>query len=72
MEAILVANWYRPPTSDHDKFEWLYAEVAKYYQEVTGIFICGDLNIHHTKWLRFSNGNTGIGQDLQDFLNIMG
>ena len=38
METILVANWYRPPASDHDKFERLYAEVAKYYQEVTGIF----------------------------------
>ena len=64
METILVANWYRPPASDHDKFERLYAEVAKYYQEVTGVFISGNLNIHHSKWLRFSNGNIGIGQDL--------
>ena len=46
METILVANWYRPPASDHDKFERLYAEVAKYYQEVIGIFISGDLNIY--------------------------
>ena len=72
METILVANWYRPPASDHDKFERLYAEVAKYYQEVTGVFISGDLNIHHSKWLRFSNGNTGIGQDLQDFCQYYG
>ena len=72
METVLVANWYRPPGSDHDKFERLYSEVAEYYQEVTGIFISGDLNVHHSKWLKFSNGNTGIGQDLQDFCQYYG
>ena len=60
-----MANWCRPPASDHDKFERLYAEVAKYYQEVTGVVMSGVLNMHRSRRLRFSSGDTGIGQDLQ-------
>ena len=27
----------------------------------------GDLNVHHAKWLRFSNGNSIVGADLKAF-----
>ena len=35
--------------------------------DVFATFIVGDLNIHHKKWLRFSNANTEIGEELHDF-----
>ena len=69
---LLIANWYRPGASIHDGFERLYSDVAKYYHEVSGVFIAGDLNIHHIKWLRFSNENSSIGQQLQDFCHYYG
>ena len=37
----------------------------KYTQDATGIILSGDLNIHHIKWLRFSNGNSQQGADLK-------
>ena len=71
MRFVLVdhglANWYRPGASTHDGFVNLYAEVAIYFQEVSGIFIAGDINIHHKRWLRLSNGNTQIGEDMKKF-----
>ena len=33
--------------------------------EITGIDLYGDLNIHHARWLRHSNGNTTEGADLK-------
>ena len=32
---------------------------------MTGVIFTGDLNIHHAKWLRHSNGNTVQGADLK-------
>ena len=60
VETILFANWYRPGATaiDHDGFQNLYAEVGEYFQEMSGIFIAGDLNVHHKRWLRYSNDNT--------------
>ena len=40
-------------------------ELNEYSTEATGIIIAGDLNIHHRKWLRFSNGDTPVGQDMK-------
>jgi len=72
VETILVANWYRPGASIRDGFTKLYEEVALHFQEVSGIYIAGDLNVHHNKWLRFSNGDTGVGTDLKIFCDFYG
>ena len=31
------------------------------------MILMGDLNVHHAKWLRFSNGNSIVGADLKAF-----
>jgi len=72
METILLANWYRSPSSGHDGFASLYSEVAQYFYEVTGTLVMGDMNVHHKKWLRFSNDNTQIGTDLKTFCDFHG
>jgi len=66
-DTILLANWYRPGAIEHDAFQSLHGEVARYYSEVSGVFLAGDLNIHHKKWLKFSNADTPVGADLKTF-----
>ena len=72
IEIVLVANWYRPGASEHDGFAKLYDEVQTYYHEISGIVIAGDLNVHHRRWLHFSNANTQIGTDLKGFCDYFG
>ena len=64
-EIILLGNWYRPGSSVHDGFLHLQKEFAKFVSQITGVIITGDLNIHHTRWLHYSNGNTQQGADLK-------
>ena len=64
-ENILIGNWYRPGATEHDGFEALQNEIVEFSSECTGIILTGDLNIHHAKWLRFSNGNSLQGSDLK-------
>jgi len=72
VDTILVANWYRPPYTVHTTFADLYTEVNEFFDEVSGIVIAGDINIHHKKWLRYSNANTEIGTDLKTFCDFHG
>ena len=64
-EIILLGNWYRPGTTCHDNFEGLDAGLQRLTPEATSVILTGDLNVHHSKWLRFSNGNTAVGADLR-------
>ena len=64
-EVLLLGNWYRPGATLHDGFECLTAELAKHTEDATGIILTGDLNIHHARWLRHSNGNSIQGADLR-------
>ena len=70
VDTILLANWYRPGSSPHDNFACLYADVSEFYREVSGICIAGDLNVHHKKWLKYSNADTAIGTDLKAFCDF--
>ena len=72
METILVANWYRPGAIVHDGFAKLHDEIRDHYQDISGIVVAGDLNVHHRKWLRFSNDNTTVGADLKAFSDYFG
>jgi len=72
VETILVGNWYRPGATIHDKFAKLHDKISQYYKDISGVFIAGDLNIHHKKWLRFSSEDTAIGSDLKAVVDHFG
>ena len=72
IETILVGNWYRPGSSEHDGFTCLYAELAEYFAQVTGVLLVGDLNIHHRRWLHHSNDNTRIGAEMKALCDYHG
>ena len=63
---ILLGIWYRPPDASDVHTTSLAAELQRLSHGMVGTVVVGDMNIHHARWLRFSNGNTGIGQVLQD------
>ena len=44
----------------------LAAELQRLSKGMVGTIVVGDLHTHHARWLRFSNGNTGVCQILQD------
>ena len=73
-ETFLVGNWYRPGATVHDGFEKLQNDFNDFAGDVTGVIIAGDVNVHHQRWLRYSNANTPIGSDLKivcDDFNLM-
>ena len=72
VDTILVANWYRPDATIHTTCANLYTEMNEFFHEISGIVIAGDLNIHHKKWLRYSNANTEVGADLKTFCDFHG
>ena len=59
--TVAVCNWYRPGASDIEDIASLQEELSNLKGEVVGIVIMGDCNIHHVRWLRYSNGNTAEG-----------
>ena len=46
--------------------------MAEFFHEISGVFIAGDLNIHHKRWLRFSSDNTQVGTDLKTLCDYYG
>ena len=72
LETILLINWYRSPSVIHDNFEQLYTEMSSFFHDATGVIMIGDLNIHHKKWLRFSNADTTMGTELKTFCDFHG
>ena len=69
---ILVGVWYRPPDEEREELQVLEQEIAKFSEGHIGCIICCDANVHHKRWLRFSDSNTGLGQDLQDICDGAG
>ena len=55
-----------------DGFSDLYEEMGEYFSQVSGVALVGDLNIHHKRWLRFSNDNTRIGAEMKAFCDFHG
>jgi hypothetical protein len=64
-ETFFVANWYWPPNASHDGLLNLAIELKAYFKQFYGIIVAGDPKIHHQKWLRFSDGNSQVGADLE-------
>ena len=71
-ETVLLGNWYRAVATIHDGYVNLISEIEKHSTESTGIILSGDLNIHHTRWLRHSNGNSIQGADLKALCDNLG
>ena len=63
---LLVGNWYRPPDGLATEVSSLAAELEKLCDDYVGVILCGDMNIHHERWLRHSNANTALGELLYD------
>ena len=63
---ILFGLWYRPPGAPREHTSSLQLELDKLSGQAIGVYVIGDMNIHHKKWLRHSAGNTAEGQELQD------
>ena len=70
--TIAICNWYRPGSSDDDHITSLRGELEEIRSEVIGCIIMGDCNIHHSRWLHFSNGNTPEGSLLKDICDDHG
>ena len=69
---ILVGVWYRPPNEDRGELQSLAHEIELYSVGHIGTMICCDANVHHARWLKFSDSNTSIGQELQDICDSAG
>ena len=65
MGPVLLALWYRPPSYQEDlaivdlEMEW-----HKYSGEAVATMIFGDMNVHHTHWLKHSIGVQPAGSQL--------
>ena len=68
---LLLGIWYRPP-SNEDQIGIFEAEWQRHSVEAVGTIIVGDLNVHHSSWLHFSNGNSRVGQHLFEFCRSFG
>ena len=64
--SIAIGNWYKSPSADDDHITSFRTELSTLQSEVIGTIVAGDMNIHHSKWLRFSNANTPQGALLKD------
>ena len=62
---LLLCNWYRAPDADQLHTESFRDEIERLGEDFVGIHCCGDLNIHHRKWLRFSRADTSLGDKLK-------
>ena len=67
-----MGNWYRPGASECDSYQALDEELHKHASDATGVVLTGDLNIHHARWLRYSNGNSVEGAELKVFADNLG
>ena len=70
--ALLLGNWYRAPDENDSSIASLQSEILRLRGEYIGVILLGDLNIHHTRWLQFSNSNTSIGDRLWDVCRDLG
>ena len=59
---VLIACWYRPPHyGEIASINAFSAEWSAHSALAVGTVVVGDLNLHHTGWLRFSRGVTPEG-----------
>ena len=62
---VSIANFYRSPGADDITIHSLVEELKVHAEKSVAILLVGDFNIHHRKWLKFSNANSNIGAVFQ-------
>ena len=63
---VLLGLWYHAPNAPGSHIDSLEAELAQHTSGCVATYLIGDLNIHHSKWLTHSSGNTPQGEKLMD------
>ena len=64
---ILFGAWYRRPSyGEVASIDILRTDIERLGTRVIGIVICGDMNVHHVKWLQFSRGISPAGRRLHE------
>ena len=65
---LLLCCWYRPPNpGEVDTIISFISEYKQFDSQFIGTLIVGDLNVHHERWLKHSNGITPEGRCLFEF-----
>jgi len=67
-----MANWYRPGVAEENVLQTFRQELEEIVSQNLGTLVTGDLNIHHSKWLVHSSGNTPQGEMLREIANDFG
>jgi len=70
--SIAIGNWYFSPQASLDDIDSLATELQDMQNQFDHVIVTGDLNTHHTSWLRFSNGNTPRGAKLKHVCDVHG
>ncbi len=70
---ILLCAWYRPPNSGEvESIRACDDEHRRLADEHIGCIVVGDLNVHHSRWLRYSSGVSFEGSALLRFCQSKG
>ena len=67
--TLALCNWYRPPHAETHSIETFKSEMESLAEDVVGNIVTGDLNVHHVRWLRYSNGNMRGGRSSLEYLS---
>ena len=70
--CVAICNWYLPPGNSIEEVDSLRQELEEISDVADTLIICGDLNVHHTSWLQYSNGDTARGRSLKDVCDSHG
>ena len=71
--AILLGLWYRRPASgETESIEDLYEELSEHSSQTIYTIVMGDMNVHEASWLRYSDGTSVEGRELQTLSNVTG
>ena len=71
--AISLALWYRRPAKgETQSIEDLYEELGEFGGQSIYTIVMGDMNVHEVSWLRYSDGTSEEGRELQALSNITG
>ena len=69
---ILLGAWYRPPDEPEAELQMLESELELHQPGHVGTFVFCDANVHHKRWLKYSESNTSLGQRLKDICDGAG
>ena len=65
-DPILLCLWYRPPNrNETESVQRFEQELGTYSRDTVAVIAMGDMNVHNVEWLRFSNGSSPEGTELE-------